>query len=76
MLHGVSRFTLAVARFDRSFDERVVDGLVNHLATVTYETGLSLRQIQSGRLRQYVMALAAAAVILFALAIVLIPKLT
>jgi NADH-quinone oxidoreductase subunit L len=76
LLHAVSRFTLAVARFDRTFDERVVDGFVNHLAAITYETGMSLRHVQSGRLRQYVMALAAAAVVLFALAIVLIPKLT
>ncbi len=76
VLHGVSRLTLAVARFDRTFDERVVDGLVNRIAMLTYDTGLSLRQVQSGRLRQYVMALAAAAVVLFALAVVLIPKMT
>lgn len=71
---GLSRGTVALARLDRTFDERVVDGLVNRLADVTYATGRGLRHVQTGRLRQYVIALAAAAVILFALAVVLIPK--
>ncbi|HEX6985434.1 MAG TPA: proton-conducting transporter membrane subunit, partial [Planctomycetaceae bacterium] len=74
LAHGAGRLTVALARLDRTIDERVVDGFVNRLAEATYATGRSLRHVQTGRLRQYVMALAAAAVILFALAVVLIPK--
>ena len=74
LLHGTGRMTIALARFDRQFDERVVDGFVNRLADVTCDAGRALRHVQTGQLRQYVMALAAAAVALFALAVVLVPK--
>ncbi|MGC1275356.1 MAG: NADH-quinone oxidoreductase subunit L, partial [Planctomycetaceae bacterium] len=74
LAHGLGKLTLGVSRLDRIFDEVVVDGLVNRLADVTWATGRGLRHVQTGHLRQYVMALAAAAAILFALAVVLIPK--
>ena len=74
LLHALAALTLAVARFDRLIDERLVDGAVQRLADATYAAGVSIREVQSGRLRQYVMTLAAAAVILFALAVILIPK--
>lgn len=76
LLHGVSHVTLAMARFDRTIDERIVDGIVNRLADATYATGRSFTYLQSGRIRQYVMALAAAAVVLFALTIVLVSRMT
>jgi hypothetical protein len=41
---------------------------VNLLARWTYTVGLSLRRIQTGNLRQYVMMLAVGAVALFLLA--------
>ena len=73
-LHGLTKLTVAVAKFDRAFDETVIDGFVNRLAASTYALGGGLRQVQTGRLRQSVMALAAAAVVLFMLAVVLMPK--
>lgn len=74
LAHGIGQATLAVARLDRIIDERVIDHLVNRLADVTWMAGRGLRQLQTGHLRQYVMALAAAAAILFALVVVLMPK--
>lgn len=75
-LHGFSRFVTSVARAERFVDERIVDGFVNGLADTTYAVGQSLRTIQTGQLRQYVVALAVAAVALFALAMLLLPRLT
>jgi NADH-quinone oxidoreductase subunit L len=54
-LHGASRVTVSLARFDRRFDEQIVDGLVNLVSDVTYAFGRSLKQVQTGLLRQYVM---------------------
>ena len=73
-LHGFSRFVLAVARVDRLIDDYVVDGFVNRLAAATYSAGLGLRTVQTGRLRQYVVALAVASIVLFALAIIVVPR--
>ena len=75
-LHGFSRFVVSVARAERFVDERIVDGLVNWLADTTYALGQSLRMVQTGQLRQYVVALAVAAVALFALAMLLLPRIT
>jgi NADH-quinone oxidoreductase subunit L len=55
ILHGLAKGTVRVSSWDRVFDERIVDGLVNWLADVTFATGSTLRLLQTGRLRQYVM---------------------
>ena len=51
--------TWLVARVDRELDDMidryVVDGLVNVLAAWTWSIGNSLRTLQTGKLRQYVM---------------------
>lgn len=44
-----------LARVDDRLDRTLVDGLVNLLAEWTYSLGRSLRAVQTGRLRQYVM---------------------
>ena len=49
-------------------DQTIVDGSVNKLASVTYATGLKLRSVQTGRLRQYVMFIGAGTVAVFAIA--------
>ena len=46
-------------------DTIIVDGLVDWTAKKTYETGLMLRGVQTGRLRQYVLLIAVGTVILF-----------
>ncbi|MBI5761209.1 MAG: NADH-quinone oxidoreductase subunit L [Planctomycetales bacterium] len=54
-LHATARTAVSIATLDRRFDETVVDGLVNLVGNVTYDAGRSLRYVQTGRLRQYVM---------------------
>ncbi|MFG0296095.1 MAG: NADH-quinone oxidoreductase subunit L, partial [Maioricimonas sp. JB045] len=74
ILHGASHLTVAVARWDRLFDEAVVDRLVNIVGSVTFGVGSSLRHIQTGRLRQYVMFIALGVVSLFILVFAFFPR--
>jgi NADH-quinone oxidoreductase subunit L len=55
ILHFLARLAVLISKWDRLFDEHMIDGLVNWLADVTYATGRSLRAVQTGLLRQYVM---------------------
>jgi NADH-quinone oxidoreductase subunit L len=55
ILHGLSRLAVAVAHWDRLFDEQIVDGLVNWTAKTTYAGGMGLKGLQTGQIRQYVM---------------------
>lgn len=65
VIHGLARFTVLVSRWDGVFDNKVVDGMVNLVGNVTYRVGSSLRTVQTGALRSYVLFLALAAVGLF-----------
>jgi NADH-quinone oxidoreductase subunit L len=51
----VAAGTKAVARTDDLIDRTFVDGLVNMVGNWTYAVGRSLRTVQTGRIRQYVM---------------------
>ena len=48
-------------------DRVIVDGIVDKVASCTYALGLSLRSVQTGRLRQYVMFIVIGAVAIFIL---------
>lgn len=56
-----------IARFDGRFDNRVIDGLANLLATISYGVGGWFRRWQTGSLRSYVLFLVLAAVGIFVL---------
>jgi NADH-quinone oxidoreductase subunit L len=56
-----------VARLDDAIDRWLVDGLVNYTARKTYDAGISLRALQTGQLRQYVMFIGVGTVALFVL---------
>ena len=58
----------AVAGLDAWIDRTLVDGLVNATATATWNAGLELKKLQTGRLRQYVMFIVVGTVALFVLA--------
>ncbi len=73
-LHALSRLTVLVARWDRIFDENVVDRTVNVLGETTYAVGQSLRGLQTGRLRQYVMFIVAGVLCLFILLFAFLPR--
>ena len=66
ILHGVAKATVVVANWDRILDEKFIDGFVNMIGDVTQSVGSSLKVIQTGRLRQYVMFIVLGVVALFA----------
>ncbi len=66
ILHGAAKATVLVAKWDRIFDEKIIDGFVNMLAGATFSFGRSLKVIQTGNLRQYVMFIVVGVVALFA----------
>ena len=73
-LHWLSAFVVSISTWDRRFDELVIDRFVNVLGDVTFSVGRSLRVVQTGRLRQYVMFIAVGVVSAFALLFVFLPR--
>ena len=68
-LDNLAKLTRAIAVLWEGFaDGQVVDGFVNGLAARTYRTGVQLRGVQTGRLRQYIMFIAVGTVAAFVLA--------
>ncbi|MFO0912224.1 MAG: NADH-quinone oxidoreductase subunit L [Pirellulales bacterium] len=68
LIHLVARATRWIAEaWDRVVDRTVVDGSVNQLAKWTMNAGLSLRKVQTGQLRQYVMFIVLGTVVLYLL---------
>jgi NADH-quinone oxidoreductase subunit L len=68
LLDNLARGTVRFARWWEFIgDQSLVDGFVNLLAGWTYSLGLSLRGVQTGRIRQYVMFIVIGAIALFAL---------
>ena len=55
LIHNLARWTRGIAHFDDLIDRYLVDGLVNLTAAWTWSLGNSLRGLQTGKLRQYVM---------------------
>lgn len=74
VLHGACRVCVSIANFDRRIDERLVDGFVNLLGDATFAVGRSLRVIQTGKLRQYVMFIAVGLMAVFVVIFVCFPK--
>jgi len=68
ILHFFAWASRQLAAIDAWVDRVIVDGLINSLASVTWNSGLRLRQIQTGRLRQYVMFIVVGTVAIFLLA--------
>jgi NADH-quinone oxidoreductase subunit L len=73
-LHLASRCTVDVSKWDRRFDEGVVDRLVNVVGDAATSTGQSLRKLQTGQLRQYIMFIAFGVVGLFLLLFAFLPR--
>lgn len=72
-LHGLASGTVEVAKWDRKFDEGLIDGLVNWIGDVVRSFGGSLRGFQTGSLRQYVMFIAVGVLTLFVLMFAFFP---
>ncbi len=71
IIDGIAWSAKKLAGIDAWFDRTVVDGLVNATAAATWNAGLKLRGIQTGRLRQYVMFIVVGTVAIFVLATLL-----
>jgi len=67
IIHASAKVMIFVSKWDKLFDETIVDGFVNLIGTSTFAFGRSLRVIQTGRLRQYVMFIVVGVVALFAI---------
>jgi len=67
-IDGVAWSARQLAGLDSWIDRNLVDGLVNATATATWNVGLELKKLQTGRLRQYVMFIVVGTVALFVLA--------
>lgn len=65
LAHALAGAVRVLASLDDLIDRWFVDGAVNLTARVMYATGLRLREVQTGRLRQYVMWVAVGTVGLF-----------
>ena len=74
LINGSAKVTVWVSGWDRWFDEKLVDGLVNLVGQATQSAGRSLRVVQTGQLRQYVMWIAVGVVVLFAALFTALPK--
>jgi len=68
LINGLAWGARQLAGIDAWIDRTIVDGLVNTTANVTWNAGLELKKLQTGRLRQYVMFIVAGTVALFVLA--------
>ncbi len=62
VLHAVAHATKWVSWLEGRFDNGVIDGLANLLGNTTYKVGVSLRNMQTGYLRSYVLFLVLAVV--------------
>ncbi|MFM9058952.1 MAG: NADH-quinone oxidoreductase subunit L [Planctomycetaceae bacterium] len=68
IIDGLAATARGIAGIDAWIDRTLVDGLVNGTANLAWNAGLSLKRLQTGRLRQYVVFIALATVALFVLA--------
>ena len=71
LINGLAWAARQVAGIDAWFDRTVVDGLVNAAGRITWNTGIEMRRLQTGRLRQYVMFIVVGTVAIFVLATLL-----
>jgi NADH-quinone oxidoreductase subunit L len=71
LINALAWGTRQLAGVDAWIDRTLVDGLVNATANATWNAGLELKRLQTGRLRQYVMFIAVGTVALFVLATML-----
>jgi NADH-quinone oxidoreductase subunit L len=74
LVNFLGRATVWVSRIKGRIDKGVVDGLVNVIANATYGFGIRLRKLQTGSIRNYILFLALAAVVIFALMTYLINR--
>ena len=66
LLHGIANTTKTVSNiWERVVDRTIIDGSVNKAANATHSLGLSLRNVQTGKLRQYILFIVVGTVAVF-----------
>ncbi|MCH8841105.1 MAG: NADH-quinone oxidoreductase subunit L, partial [Planctomycetes bacterium] len=65
VVHCCAKVTLWISKIDDAIDRFGVDWLVNAIGNTAYSLGLTLRGVQTGRIRQYVMFVIVGTVALF-----------
>lgn len=70
IVHSFARLARGIAWIEKQFDEQVVDGIVRQSAAVTQSGGRTLRAVQTGSLRTYVMIAMAAAIVLSSIIVI------
>ena len=66
-LDNCARWTRGLSKIGDLFDRFIVDGVFNGVASWTYGIAASLRGLQSGRIRQYVVTIVVGTLVLFVL---------
>lgn len=66
-IDGLAKVTRIISLIDDLIDRYFVDGIINWFARRTYDLGITLRSVQTGNLRQYVMFIVVGTVALFVL---------
>ena len=67
-IHAIAGFVKVFARvWDRIVDQGIIDGVINSCARWCHGIGLSLRAVQTGKIRQYVMFIVLGALTIFVL---------
>jgi len=74
LLHRTAKSMVDVAKWDRKFDETVIDRIVNVIGDLTFSAGTSIKGLQTGRLRQYVMFIAFGVLGLFLALFAFLPR--
>ena len=64
-IDSLARGVRVISLVDDLIDRYLVDGVVNWFARTTFSTGVAMKAVQTGRLRQYVMFIVVATVALF-----------
>jgi NADH-quinone oxidoreductase subunit L len=68
LIDQIARSTVSFSKaFDLIADRGIVDGIANLTASWTYSLGTSLRAVQTGRIRQYVVFIVVGALAIFIL---------
>ncbi|MEX0728285.1 MAG: NADH-quinone oxidoreductase subunit L [Planctomycetaceae bacterium] len=72
-LHAAAGSVIHLSKWDRRFDESIIDGFANLLGDVTFGIGRSFRRVQTGMLRQYITFIALGVLALFVLMLSFFP---
>lgn len=72
IVHATVYLTMLLARAEKQFDDRLIDGLVRQTSRATHAAGLALRHVQTGSLQLYLILTTLAVISIGALILMLL----